>query len=214
MIHFSHVDKNFGETSALRDVTVHIERREFIRLAGPSGSGKSTFLRLIYCAARPTAGQIVVNGRNTTRLPQDGIVQLRRSLGVVFQDFKLIARRRVFDNVAVTLQAAGVLARDVQRRTQAVLEEVGLWHRQDAFPEQLSGGEQQRVAVARALVHDPQLLLADEPTGSLDPDSADGIMALFKRAHARGITVVLATHDPRFTEGRTLQLSQGQLVTP
>jgi cell division transport system ATP-binding protein len=217
MIQMYHVEKRFpGETYGLRDVSLSIERGEFVFLTGPSGAGKTTLLRLLFGAEKPSAGQIVVAGRNVSRLSAASIPGLRRQVGVIFQDFKLLAERNVFENVAVTLEIAGVPRRELRARTWSMLRRLGLGHRLDHRPRSLSGGEQQRVAIARALVNDPPLLLADEPTGNLDPDLALDIMDIIADAHARGTTVIVATHDPGLLElypHRRLVLENGRLVT-
>ncbi len=204
-----------GEAPALSDVGLSIHKGEFVFLTGPSGAGKTTLLRLLFAAERPTAGRIVVNGRDLTRLPPRHVPALRREIGVVFQDFKLLPTRTVFDNVALPLEVAGMPARELRRKVAHVLRAVGLSHRMFARPPALSGGEQQRVAIARAIVGDPAVLLADEPTGNLDPDLSLEIMALFFAIHARGTTVVVATHDRslinRFHH-RVLTLDRGRLV--
>ena len=208
MIQFFHVYKSYGSDSfALTDLTLHIEKGEFVFISGPSGAGKSTLLRLIFCAERPTRGQLLVGGRNVARLAKSAVPYLRRNIGVVFQDFKLLPRRTVLENVALSLEVAGARGRDVRRKTYAVLKEVGLAHKLHHKPLCLSGGEQQRVAIARALVNEPQILLADEPTGNLDPERSQEIMRLLEWANARGTTVVVATHDPR------LLLSGKRIVT-
>ena len=183
------------EQVALADITLEIGKGEFVYLTGPSGAGKSTLLKLICCAERPTSGQILMDGRNITRLGTHAIPYLRRNLGIVFQDFKLLARRTVFENVAFPLEVQGRRRIEIGKKVYQTLQQVGLEHRLHHYPPQLSGGEQQRVAVARALIGDPLVLLADEPTGNLDPEVTLDIMELFKSACARGTTVVMATHD-------------------
>ncbi|MFQ5514140.1 MAG: cell division ATP-binding protein FtsE [Myxococcota bacterium] len=216
MIQMYHVEKRYpGEAWGLRDVTLAIERGEFVFLTGASGAGKTTLLRLLFGAEKPSAGHIVVAGRNVSRLSGSAIPELRRQIGVIFQDFKLLAERSVFENVAITLEIAGVSSRELRMRTWSLLRRLGLGHRLDHRPRALSGGEQQRVAIARALVNDPPLLLADEPTGNLDPDLALDIMDIIADAHARGTTVIVATHDPGLLERyphRQLVLEEGRLV--
>ncbi len=215
MIQLFNVSKTYErEQSALADITLQIEKGEFVYLTGPSGAGKSTLLKLICCAERPSRGQILMDGRNITMLGDRSIPYLRRNLGIVFQDFKLLTRRTVFENVSFPLEVQGRRRMDVSKKVYQVLKQVGLEHRLTHYPLQLSGGEQQRVAVARALVVDPLVLLADEPTGNLDPDVTLDIMELFKGANARGTTIVMATHDrgliwqyPR----RVLTLEAGRL---
>jgi len=215
LIQLFNVSKTYErEQSALADITLQIEKGEFVYLTGPSGAGKSTLLKLICCAERPSRGQILMDGRNITMLGDRSIPYLRRNLGIVFQDFKLLTRRTVFENVSFPLEVQGRRRMDVSKKVYQVLKQVGLEHRLTHYPLQLSGGEQQRVAVARALVVDPLVLLADEPTGNLDPDVTLDIMELFKGANARGTTIVMATHDrgliwqyPR----RVLTLEAGRL---
>ncbi len=216
MIELFGVTKTYGgEVPTLSDVSLSIHKGEFVFLTGPSGAGKTTLLKLLFAAERPTAGQILVNGRNVTRLPPRQVPALRREIGIVFQDFKLLPTRTVFDNVSLPLEVAGVPTREQRRKVAHVLRGVGLSHRMFARPPALSGGEQQRVAIARAVVSDPVVLLADEPTGNLDPDLALEIMALLFDIHARGTTVVVATHDRglinRFHH-RVLTLERGTVV--
>ncbi len=196
MIQLFHVEKRYGaEAPALRDVTLEIQKGEFVFLTGPSGAGKSTLLRLVFCAEPPTDGQLLVFGRNVTRIRPSSVPYIRRSIGVVFQDFKLLEHRTLAENVAFPLQVKGVRPAEVERRVTTALRGVGLEHRAGRFPLSLSGGEQQRAAVARALVGDPALLLADEPTGNLDADRTAEVLQLLEAANARGTTVVVATHD-------------------
>ncbi len=216
MIQMYHVEMRYpGETYGLRDVSVSIKRGEFVFLTGPSGAGKTTLLRLLFGAEHPSMGQIVVAGRNVSRLSSASIPELRRQIGVIFQDFKLLSERTVFENVGITLEIAGLPRRELRARTWSMLRRLGLGHRLDHRPRTLSGGEQQRVAIARALVNDPPLLLADEPTGNLDPDLALDIMDIIADAHARGTTVIVATHDPGLLERyphRRIVLDNGRLV--
>ena len=204
------------DQNALSDITLKIDKGEFVYLTGPSGAGKSTLLKLLYCAERPTRGQILVNGRNITRLGPSRIPYLRRNLGIIFQDFKLLNRRTVYENVAFPLEIQGRKRFEISKKVYQTIKSVGLEHRMNHYPLQLSGGEQQRVAVARALVVDPLILLADEPTGNLDPDVTLDIMELFKTANARGTTIVMATHDRsliRQFPRRVVSLDTGSLAT-
>ncbi len=180
---------------ALRDVSLQIDKGEFVFLTGPSGAGKSTLLRLLLCEDRPTDGRLVVGGRNLDELRPREVQAYRRTVGFVFQDFKLIPRLTVLENVAFVLRVLGLSSVQQRRRTFQVLKWVGLQHRMNVYPQDLSGGEQQRIAIARALVNDPALVLADEPTGNLDPDLSLEIMNLFREINARGTTVLVATHD-------------------
>jgi len=200
---------------ALRDLTLTIEKGDFLFLTGPSGAGKSTLLRLLLCAERPTEGQLKVGGRVLGDLSPAEVQAYRRTVGFVFQDFRLIPRFTVFQNVAFVMRVLGVDLATQQRKTFQVLKWVGLQHRMNAFPQELSGGEQQRVAVARALVNDPHIILADEPTGNLDPDLSVDIMNLFRDINARGTTVLVATHDRemiRRVGRRAITLEHGRLV--
>jgi len=201
---------------ALRDVTLVIEKGDFVFLTGPSGAGKSTLLRLLLRQDVPTDGQVVVNGRNLATLSPADVQAYRRTVGFVFQDFKLVPWRTVYENVTVVLRALNLPPSQQRRRALQVLQGVGLHHRLDAFPEELSGGEQQRVAIARALVNDPALVLADEPTGNLDPDLALEVMGLFRDMNARGTTVLVATHDReliRRVGRRTVHLEHGRVAS-
>jgi cell division transport system ATP-binding protein len=217
MIQAFHVYKQYDkESTALYDITLHVENGEFCFLTGPSGAGKTTFLKLVFREEVPTQGQILVAGRNITAIPAGQIPELRRSIGVVFQDFKLIKRKTVLENVAFVLRILGVPAKEQKRRAFAALKAVGLHHKMHAFPLQLSGGEQQRVAIARALINEPMLLLADEPTGNLDPEMAQEIMSLFQDVNARGTTVLVATHDKEMIQRmgkRVITLERGRVAS-
>jgi cell division transport system ATP-binding protein len=200
---------------ALRELSITIEKGEFLFLTGPSGAGKSTFLRLLLREELPTSGQLRVMGRDLQSLKSAQVQAYRRTVGFVFQDFRLIPRFTVFQNVSFVMRVLGLPLATQQRKTFQVLKWVGLQHRMNALPEELSGGEQQRVAIARALVNDPQLVLADEPTGNLDPDLSLEIMNLFREINARGTTVVVATHDReliRRVGRRAVTLDHGRIV--
>ena len=200
---------------AIRGVNLNVEKGEFAFITGPSGAGKSTLLRLLLLQEKPTEGQIMVGGRDLSGLSKDEIQNYRRTVGFVFQDFKLVATKTVFENVSYVLRVLGKPVEEQRRRTYQVLKWVGLQHRLNAFPLQLSGGEQQRVAVARALVNEPHIVLADEPTGNLDPDLSLEIMNLFRDINASGTTVLVATHDReliKWVGRRVIQLEQGQLA--
>lgn len=216
MIDFFGVSKIYpGSRVALRDLTLHIDHGEFVLLAGKSGAGKSTLLKLIYREEKPTSGQILVNGRNVASLPSKKVPFLRRTMGIVFQDFSLIDRRTVYENVAFLLRIKGVDRRTMRVKAEEILARVGLAESSEAFPAELSGGEQQRVAIARALVNEPDLLLADEPTGNLDPELSNEIAELFGEINRKGTTIILATHDPALRESvgeRLLMLDDGKLV--
>jgi cell division transport system ATP-binding protein len=217
MIQMFHVYKTYpGDPPALADVNLHVRKGEFVFLTGPSGAGKSTLLKLIFLAERPTRGQILVGGLNVARLRESGVPFLRRNIGVVFQDFKLLPRRTVADNVAFTLEVLGVPRSEVHERVMRMLKRVGLEHKANVLPPRLSGGEQQRVVIARALVNDPAILLADEPTGNLDPALTLEIMDLLCDVNVRGTTVVVATHDQTLLERydkRTIRLERGVIVS-
>jgi len=217
MIQAFHVYKQYDrESSALLDVTLHVKKGEFCFLTGPSGAGKTSFLKLVFREELPSQGQILVGGRNITAIPESQIPELRRSIGVVFQDFKLLKRKTILENVAFVPRILGVPPREQKRRAFAALKAVGLHHKMHAYPLQLSGGEQQRVAIARALINEPILLLADEPTGNLDPEMAQEIMALFQEVNARGTTVLVATHDREMIQRlgkRVISLERGRLLS-
>ncbi len=216
MIETSHLSKLYKRgVYALRDLSLTIDKGEFMFLTGPSGAGKSTFLRLLLREELPSEGDLKVLGRDLQSLRPAQVQAFRRTVGFVFQDFRLIPRFSVFQNVAFVMRVLGLPLATQQRKTFQVLKWVGLQHRMNSFPEELSGGEQQRVAIARALVNDPQLVLADEPTGNLDPDLSLEIMNLFREINARGTTVVVATHDReliRRVGRRSITLDHGKIV--
>ena len=216
MIEAQNISKTYSRgVYALRNLSLRIDKGDFVFLTGPSGAGKSTFLRLLLRQDVPSEGQLLVGGRNLAELAPRQIQAYRRSLGFVFQDFKLLRNKTVLDNVAFVPRVLGMAASQQQRRTFQVLKWVGLQHRMSAYPQELSGGEQQRVAIARAIVNDPVIILADEPTGNLDPDLSLEIMNLFREINARGTTVVVATHDReliRRVGRRSLTLDHGQIV--
>ena len=216
MIQLRHVKKVYpGDPPVLDNITLKVDKGEFIWLTGPSGAGKSTLLKLLFAAESPTSGQILVGGRNIVRLAQGGIPYLRRNIGVVFQDFKLLDNRTVVENVGYALEVLGASDAEIRERSLKRLEQVGLKHKATSLPRRLSGGEQQRVAIARALVNEPTILLADEPTGNLDPSLTDSILQLLFDANARGTTVIVATHDRGLLQRwhrRTIGLEKGKLV--
>jgi cell division transport system ATP-binding protein len=196
MIRFSDVTKVYDNgTKALTGVNFEIEAGEFVFFVGHSGSGKSTLVKLMMCEERPTAGEVVVNGYRISKIKHVKIPFLRRTMGVVFQDFRLIGTKTVYENVAFAMRAVGAPMRDIRKRVPYVLGLVGLAHKAKAYPTQLSGGEQQRVALARAIVNNPSVLVADEPTGNLDPHMSFEIMQLLKQINNRGTTVIVVTHE-------------------
>jgi cell division transport system ATP-binding protein len=208
------VTRRYGARKALDDVSLEIAPNEFVFITGPSGAGKTTLLKLLYLGIRASEGQVIMDGMNLARINRHRIPALRRRLGIIFQDYKLIPTRSVFENVALVLEAAGASRRAIEMKVKSVLQTVGMAERAESLPPSLSGGEQQRVAVARAVVGDPRILLADEPTGSLDSESAAIIMELITRFHRRGGTVLVATHDGqliRSVPGRIIQLAAGRL---
>jgi len=211
-----HVSKSYmAGQYALHDVSLEVRRGEFLFLTGPSGAGKTTLLELIFADEAPSEGQILVLGRNVARLGASGVPALRRRVGVVFQDFKLLPDRTVEENVRLALDVVGTPRREARSRVFGLLKSVGLQHRRFHHPLSLSGGEQQRVALARALVNEPEILLADEPTGNLDPDLTLEIMDLIVKASTRGTTVIVATHDHSLLERygkRMLRLEGGRVV--
>ena len=215
MIALDEITKSYNGRPALRGVTIRVDRGEFVYLTGPSGAGKSTFLRLLYRAELPDSGAIQVNGADLTTMRRREVAEFRRRLGVVFQDFKLLRRRTVAENVTFVLSLLNFPDREQQRRAYLVLKQMGLQNRMNAYPEELSGGEQQRVAIARALVLQPDLILADEPSGNLDPERSHELLELLKTINYQGTTVVVATHDRTLIEAhpaRTLFLDHGRVV--
>ena len=214
IIRMFHVYRNYGSTSALVDVTLDIFKNEFLFISGPSGAGKTTLLRLLYIAEPVSDGQILIDGINLSRIHRKKIPFLRRKFGIIFQDYKLIPTKTVYENVALVLEAAGHKRRLIAKKVKNVLRTVAMEQRLKSFPPSLSGGEQQRVAIARAVVGDPKIILADEPTGSLDSESANLVFDLLKGFHTRGATVVIATHDKtliRKTSNRVVHLNTGRL---
>jgi len=215
MIHFHDVSKYYDNQTALRKITFSIEKGEMVFVTGPSGSGKTTLLKLIYLAEKPDEGNISVAEWETDKLKESKIPLLRRNIGVVFQDFRLLYNRNVFENVALALRIRGVGDKELKTRAFDALKVVSLRHRSDSYPGSLSGGEQQKVAIARAIVAEPSIILADEPTGNVDPDTSAGIIRTFKDINARGVTILIATHDRelfRNTARRVLRLDNGDLV--
>jgi len=216
VIHFEHVSFTYdNDVEALHDVDVRVDKGEFVFLVGPTGEGKSTFLKLIYREVVPTAGRVIVAGTDVGRMPRRRVPHLRRRIGVVFQDFRLLSNKTIAENILFALEAVGVARRDMRRRTYEVLRQVGLAYRMDAFPAELSAGEQQRVSIARAVANYPAILLADEPTGNLDPDTSLEIVMLLRDINIRGTTVIMATHDREVVDSvnkRVICLHYGRIV--
>ena len=216
MIRVENVTKTYkGEVTALRDINLDVGKGEFIFLVGPSGSGKSTFLKLLLRDELPTEGRIIVAGRDVTALSKWKVPQLRRNIGCIFQDYKLLPGKTVYENVAFASDVIGRPQHVTKAQVPQILDLVGLTSKLDRFPDELSGGEQQRVSIARAFVNRPLILLADEPTGNLDPQTTLGIMKLLDRINKTGTTVVMATHDSRIVDSmrrRVLELDHGSLV--
>lgn len=216
MIRLENVTKNYStEVTAVRDASFDVSKGEFVFMVGPSGSGKSTLLRLMNRQERPERGAVWVAGRNINDMPDSKVPMLRRNIGNIFQDYKLLTNRTVFENVAFALEVIGRPKHVIRQQVPAVLDLVGLSGKESRFPHQLSGGEQQRVSIARAFVNRPLILLADEPTGNLDPNTGEGIMRLLDRINKTGTTVMMATHDHRVVNmmrKRVIQLDRGLIV--
>jgi cell division transport system ATP-binding protein len=214
LIRIFNVSKHYGSKPALNHITLEIFKNEFVFFTGPSGAGKSTLLKLLYLAESITEGQVLIDGMNLARISKSRAHILRRKLGIIFQDYKLIPGKTVFQNVALVLEARGLNQRFIQKKVHSVLRTVGMEDRSRALPLGLSGGEQQKVAFARAVVGEPKIILADEPTGSLDADAAENIFELLTTVHKRGATVLVATHDTgliRNTKHRIIYLKQGRI---
>lgn len=215
MITFNGISKVYETYAALKDINLQVEKGEMAFVTGQSGAGKTTLLKLIYLAERPDAGNIVVAGFNSATIPEKGIPQLRRSIGVVFQDFKLLPNKTVFDNIALALRIRGIAESEIKDRVTGALKLVNLRHRAESYPLTLSGGEQQRITIARAVVGEPIVLLADEPTGNLDDMNALNIMNICREINAKGTTILIATHNQalfRNTGLRVFTLVDGVLV--
>jgi len=217
MIEFKNISKVYGKNIwALKNINFRIERGEFVTIVGPSGAGKSTLIRLLICEERPTSGEIYVAGREITHLSRRELPFYRRKIGVIFQDFKLLPQKTVAENVAFALEVSDASPGEIARKVPLILDLVGLSNRMSNKPDELSGGEKQRVSIARALVHTPKILIADEPTGNLDPLSTWEIIELLFKINKRGTTVILATHDKEIVDTlnkRVITIKNGQLVS-
>jgi len=216
MIQFHHISKNYSHhIHALADINFKVEKGEFVFLTGPSGAGKTTLLRMIYAQEKPTSGQILVNNRNITKIGENKIPHLRRLMGIVFQDFKLLYNKTAYENVAFALQVLGKREEEIKKTASRALYRVGLFEKRDLYPHQFSGGQQQRIALARALVNDPLIILADEPTGNLDREAEEEVLKLLLEANESGATVVMATHKKelakRFNK-RMIHIDKGRIV--
>jgi len=215
MIQFSGVSKSYDNEIALRNISFSIEKGELVYVTGPSGAGKTTLLKLIYLSEHPDEGDIQVAGWDIDKIKQKIIPYLRRNIGIVFQDFRLLSNKTVFENVALALRIQGLAPQGIKERVNEILKDVGLKHKADYLPQHLSGGEQQRVVIARAMITNPMILLADEPTGNLDSDTAKTIMKFFKEINAHGTTVIIATHNADLfynTGRRVIYLKNGELI--
>lgn len=216
VIHMAGVSKIYSNGSvALSDITVDIEKGDFVFIVGPSGAGKSTFIKLLFREELPTSGELYVNGRSVAELEPAEVPYLRRGLGIVFQDFRLLPNKTVYENVAFAMEVIESPRREIQKRVHHVLDLVGLRHKYRNYPGHLSGGEQQRVAIARAIVNNPTVVIADEPTGNLDPDTSWEIMKIFERINKAGTTMVMATHDKMVVDAmkkRVIAIEQGRIA--
>lgn len=215
MIQLFNLTKEYNDNKALDDVSLTINKGEFVFLVGASGAGKSTLLRLLMREELPTSGQIMIEGRSIVRMKKKEVPFYKRKLGIIFQDFRLLQDRTVYENVAFALEAMGISVKEVRKKVPLVLQKVGLEHKGDSFPNELSGGEQQRVAVARAIVNNPTILIADEPTGNLDPKTSREIMDLLAYINGKGTTVITATHDNELVDElrkRVIVLREGRVV--
>lgn len=215
MIHFSNVTKFYDNHAAIKNISFSIEKGEMVFVTGPSGAGKSTLLKIIYLSERPDEGTVTIADWDLSKLTESSIPYLRRNIGVVFQDFRLLDNKNVFDNIAIALRIRGMFEDEIKERVMDILRMVNLRHKADNFPRTLSGGEQQRVVIARAMVVEPTILLADEPTGNLDSDTASGISRMFKDINAKGTTIFVATHNKelyRNTGRRVFRLDSGNFI--
>ncbi len=216
LIHMKNVSKRYDNGSiALSNINIDINKGEFVFIVGPSGAGKSTFIKMIFREVLPTEGELIVNGRNTLAMSASDVPYLRRGLGIIFQDYRLLPEKTVYENVAFAMQVIEAPRREMQKRVNSVLDLVGLNDKLKSFPSQLSGGEQQRVAIARAIVNNPMIVIADEPTGNLDPETSWDIMRIFERINKSGTTIVMATHDKTIVDTmkkRVIAIENGRII--
>ena len=216
MIVMKNICKEYASgAKALSNVNIYIEKGDFVFLVGPSGAGKSTFIKMLFREVLPTSGELTVAGYDVQKLVQTEVPFLRRSLGIIFQDYRLLPERTVYENVAFAMQVIEAPRREIKKRTNMVLELVGLRHRMRSYPGELSGGEQQRIAIARAIVNDPKIVIADEPTGNLDPETSWEIMKIFERISSSGTTIIMATHDKTIVDAmgkRVIAIENGFIV--
>lgn len=216
MITFDQVSLQYdSKHTALKNISIHIDKGEFVFVVGPSGAGKSTFVKVLTHELVPEQGTVVVNGINITKLKRSKVPYYRRTLGIVFQDFRLLSEKTVFENIAFVLRVTGAKSREIKERVNNVLDLVGLWNKAKELPSKLSGGEQQRVAIARALVNQPLLLIADEPTGNLDPVTSEEIMKLFNRINHMGTTIIMVTHNKDLVNAmhkRVINIEDGRII--
>ena len=217
MIEFVGVSKTYeNDWTALAEIDIKIDKGEFVFVTGPTGAGKTTLLRLIYREELPTIGAIMVLGNNLKNLKQKEVPALRRQIGIVFQDFKLLFERTAYENLEFSLQVIGIPKAIIKKKIAETMERLSIWHKRDAYPFELSGGEQQKVSLARALVKDPMILLADEPTGNIDPDGSDEILNIFRELNYQGTTVIMATHNNKLAKvsrKRSIRLEKGKIVS-
>lgn len=216
MIEMIEVSKIYGNGAvALGGINIDVPKGDFVFVVGPSGAGKSTFIKLVFREIVPTTGRIIVNGRNIVNIPDSDVPYLRRSLGIVFQDFRLLPNKTAYENVAFALEVIEAPKREIQKKVPAVLDLVGLWNKSKVYPYQMSGGEQQRIAIARAIVNNPVLVIADEPTGNLDPDTSWEIMRIFEQINKSGTTIIMATHAKAIVNSmkkRVIAIEHGKVV--
>lgn len=216
MIEFVGVSKTYANAwTALSEIDIKIDKGEFVFITGPTGAGKTTLLRLIYREELPTIGAVTVLGYNLKNLKLKEVPALRRQIGIVFQDFKLLFERTAYENLEFSLLVIGVPKAVIKKKIADTMERLGIWHKRDAYPFELSGGEQQKVSLARALVKDPMILLADEPTGNIDPDGSDEILNIFRELNYQGTTVIMATHNTKLAKAsrkRSIRLEKGKII--